>query len=624
MPAGGGYRLAGALADADVPESLHGLLAARLDALPPPERAALRAAALLGRHFSPDALAAVTGLAGHELQRRVASLVDRELLAYDDEPRSQATGQVGFVQDLVRELAYRTLSRAERRTGHLAAARHYEAIGDEDLIESMAAHLAAAHAADPGQPDAREIAARARALLRQAAGRALSLHAPERALEDLERALGMPADEVERAVLLEEAAGAARRAGRLSVAERYLRELVAGAAADAPERDRHRAQLASVLLMDHQNAAALAELESACDIEADEPSPATAELIGQLARANLLVGRDEEAVRWGSRALALAHRHDEVAVAVDALITLGTGRFRTVDEAAGLADLRAAVDQARDAGLPTAELRARNNLAWLEVGDDPRLTLKLAREGGEMATRIGMLDWAVQLAELGCLAAIETGDWDWALATHARFDDQPISDAYRIDLAASAATIHALRGSPHPMAAIEALEPIDPATDAQDLAAIDHARAWHAFLAGNLSAATELATHAASGSLGAERLRALVLVTRARLWDRDVAGVRERLAAIDGVASNGRAAAAARTTLAAGLEALTGGTDAATAYGSAAAAWRDLDLPLNLALCLLDWQRLGGGDTLAETGAIVDRLDAGGLRPLLSGPAVVR
>jgi class 3 adenylate cyclase len=623
VPAGGGYRLTGALADADVPESLHGLLAARLDALPPPERAGLRAAALLGRHFATDALAAVTGLAGPELQRRVASLVDRELLAYE-EPRSERSGQVGFVQDLVRELAYRTLSRAERRTGHLAAAGHYEAVGDEDLIESMAAHLAAAYAADPGQPDAPEIAARARDLLRQAAGRALALHAPERALEDLERALGMPVDGAERARLLEDAAVAARRAGRLPVAERYLRELVDGAAAGAPERDRYRAQLASVLLMDHQNAAALAELESACDIDADDPPPATAELIGQLARANLLVGRDDEAVRWGSRALVLADRHQEVAVAVDALITLGTGRFRTVDEAAGLADLRAAVEQAREAGLPTAELRARNNLAWLEVVDDPRLTFKLAREGGDMATRIGMLDWAVQLAELGCLAAIETGDWDWALATQASFDDQPISDAYRIDLAASAATIRALRGHPQPLAPIEALEPIDPATDAQDLAAIDHARAWGAFLAGDMAVATELAARAAAGSLGAERLRALYFGTRLRLWDRDAAGARAGLAEIDGTSTTGRAAAAARATLVAGLDALTGEGDATTAYGSAAAAWRDLDLPLNLALCLIDWQRLGGGDTLTETRAIVDRLGAGGVRPLLGGLAVVR
>ncbi len=625
VPSDDGYRLKGALADADVPDSLHGLLAARIDALPPAERAVLRASAILGRRFSPEALVAVTGIAGAELRRRIASLVDRELLAYDDEHRSPGIGQVAFVQDLVRELAYRTLSRAERQAGHLAAARHFEAIGDDELVESSAAHLAAAHAADPGQPDAPEIAARARALLRQAAGRALSLHAPERALDDLERALAMPVEGDERDVLLEEAAGAARRAGRLSIAERYLRELIErmDGADDTAKRDQSRAQLASVLLMAHQNAAALAELESAIDVGVDDASPATTELIGQLARANLLVGHDAEAVRWSTRAVTLARRHELTAIAVDALITQGTGRFRVGEEQAGLDDLRAAVAEARDGGLQTAELRARNNLAWLEVVDDPRLTLRIAREGGEVATRIGMLDWAVQMAELGCLAAIDTGDWDWALATQARFDEQPISGAYRIDLAASAATIHVLRGSRHPLGAIDALEPIDPATDAQDLAAIDHARAWHALLAGEFTAASAFADRAATGALGAERLRALVLAARIRLWDNDLDGARAALGAIDAAPSNGRAAGAARTTLLAGLEAMAGADGVDARYMAAADAWRALDLPLHLALCLLEWHWFGGGETRVETRALVERLGAHGIAPLLGGVAVV-
>ena len=104
VPIHGAYRLAGALTDADLPDSLLGLLGARIDALPAPERSVLRAAAALGRRFSPEALGAVTGLHRAELQRRVASLVEREVLAYDDELRSPASGQVAFVQDLVREL----------------------------------------------------------------------------------------------------------------------------------------------------------------------------------------------------------------------------------------------------------------------------------------------------------------------------------------------------------------------------------------------------------------------------------------------------------------------------------------------------------------------------------------
>jgi class 3 adenylate cyclase len=626
LPIEGAYRLAGPLADADVPDSLLGLLAARIDALPTPERSVLRAAAMLGRRFSPEALGAVTGIGAAELQRRIASLVDREMLAYDDELRSPVSGQVAFVQDLVRELAYRTLSRSERQAAHLAAAAHYAAVGDEDLVEATAAHLAAAYAADPSHPDAASIAARASALLRQAARRALSLHAPERALDDLERALAMPGDgDAARDELLDETASAARRAGRLAVAEGHLRELVArSAGGPAAVRDRYRAKLASVLLMAHQNAAALTELEAAIGAGSDDASPAVAELIGQLARANLLVGRDSEAVRWGGRALDAARRNGIGAIAVDALITVGTGRFRAGDERGGLADLRAAIDEARSAGLQTAELRARNNLAWLEVVDDPRGTLEIAREGGELATRIGMLDWAVQMAELGCLTAIETGDWDWALATQARFDEQPISAAYRIDLAGSIATIQLLRGAEHPLAAIEALGPLDPATDPQDAAALDYARAWRELLAGNHEEAAALAVTVAGVALGAERFRALVLRARARAWSGAADELRVALDDLGALHVAGRAAAAARATLAAGLAALDGSRGAGAEYAEAAAAWRALDLPLNLALCLLEWHRLADGDTLAELRDVIGGLGARGLLPLIDKVAVIR
>jgi hypothetical protein len=235
-----------------------------------------------------------------------------------------------------------------------------------------------------------------------------------------------------------------------------------------------------------------------------------------------------------------------------------------------------------------------------------------------------MLDWAVQMAELGCLAAIETGDWDWALATHARFDEQPISAAYRIDLAGSIATIQLLRGAEHPLAAIEALGPLDPATDPQDAAALDHARAWRELLAGNHEEAAALAGTVAGVALGAERFRALVLRARARAWSGAADELRVALDDLDALHVAGRAAAAARATLAAGLAALDGSRGAGAEYAEAAAAWRALDLPLNLALCLLEWHRFAVGDTLAELHGVIDGLGARGLLPLIDEVAVIR
>ena len=93
----------------EIPELLHALLAARIDALPAAERSLLFTAAVLGRRFRPDALAALAGMDRANLSSAIRALVRREFLAVDDEPRSPGRGQLSFVQELVREVAYHTL-----------------------------------------------------------------------------------------------------------------------------------------------------------------------------------------------------------------------------------------------------------------------------------------------------------------------------------------------------------------------------------------------------------------------------------------------------------------------------------------------------------------------------------
>jgi hypothetical protein len=46
-------------------------------------------------------------------------------------------------------------------------------------------------------------------------------------------------------------------------------------------------------------------------------------------------------------------------------------------------------------------------------------------------------------------------------------------------------------------------------------------------------------------------------------------------------------------------------------------------LPLDLALCLIDWHRFGAGDTLVEAQSVIERLGAGGLAPLVGDVAAV-
>src|SRR4051795_695020 len=68
VPRDGVYRLVGDVGTLTVPDSLHGLLAARLDALDPPVRALVADAAVLGSSFPAEALGAVSKLPAEEIR----------------------------------------------------------------------------------------------------------------------------------------------------------------------------------------------------------------------------------------------------------------------------------------------------------------------------------------------------------------------------------------------------------------------------------------------------------------------------------------------------------------------------------------------------------------------------
>ena len=160
---------------------------------------------MLGQSFAPDALAAVSGVSGADLDRRLGALVRRELLRFDADPRSPERGQYQFVQGLIREIAYNTLAKRDRVRRHLAAARHLEALGSDELAGALAGHYLAAHANAPAGPEADALATQARLTLRAAADRAAALAAHGQALAFLEQALAVTADVDSRGELLEQA-----------------------------------------------------------------------------------------------------------------------------------------------------------------------------------------------------------------------------------------------------------------------------------------------------------------------------------------------------------------------------------------------------------------------------------
>jgi hypothetical protein len=520
---------------------------------------------------------------------------------------------LSFVQDVVRDIAYRTLSRRERSALHLAAADYLGELGDEELVEAQAEHLYEAYGAARDTDAAASIAGRAISALAIAARRAMTLRVPERALEHLQRALEMVVEPDLRATLLADTALAALAAARFDIAEDVLRRSIAGADERGDRRGgaRARAQLASVLLSEERHASAIGDLEEALRNMGDATAdPIGIELLGQLARAHALVGDNEAAIGQSERALAAARQLDLPALAVDALTTLGTARARNGEEAAGLADLRMAVDEAERRGIIRAELRARNNLAWLAVLDDPRITLQTARAGLAAAVRMGVGDMAVQLTLVICAVSVELGNWVDALALIDDAQTRPSAASHRADLAASEAIIRSLRGERAATTALGQLT-LDAETDPQTRAGVDHARAWHALLAGDYRNCLRLADAAAEYSLGADKWAAVVIGTRACLWSGDAASARMHVRWLEAASVRGRAAEAALRTAQAGVAAVAGDSGGAEKiYERAMGEWRTLELPLPLALCLAERYAFLGRDAAVKSSADLHEAEA--------------
>ncbi len=200
---GGRFRAPGSLDALEVPESLHALIAARLDSLDPTDRRLLQDASVLGKSFTAHSIAAISGLESTTVARILSSLVSKDLLAIQSDPRSPERGQYVFVQDLVRAIAYGTLARRDRKLRHVGAATYLESewSEEEEVAEVVASHLVEALAAEPDAEDATEIRDRARAALVRAGDHAMSLAAAESAQGYFERALTLGGDDQSQAYL---------------------------------------------------------------------------------------------------------------------------------------------------------------------------------------------------------------------------------------------------------------------------------------------------------------------------------------------------------------------------------------------------------------------------------------
>jgi class 3 adenylate cyclase/tetratricopeptide (TPR) repeat protein len=619
---GDAYRPAGDLGELTVPDTLRSLIASRLDALDPVDRSLVADASVLGQSFTMASLTAINGQEAAALEPRLRVLVRRELFDVEIDPRSPERGQYRFVQSLIREVAYGTLAKRERRARHLAAARYFEALGDDELAGALASHYVAAHEASAAGAEVDAVAIQARLALSGAAERAATLGGHDQAVSYLRQAMAITADPGERAALHLRAARSATAAARHADAEALVRDAIelARAAADPSTVGRAEALLGEILIDQGRPAEALEALEAAIAAFPETgDDEVRAGLLANLSRALMRTSQPARAIQAADLALDLAEHLGLERILAETFNNKGSSLGHLGRRREGLALLQAAVDVARAGGFVVAEIRATNNLA--ASTEDPRQARDSNRAAEELARRVGnrsLARWAAE--EARSWSYFLADGWDEALAEGA--DDRADDSGSSLDEIRRIVTSTALllaRGEPTD-ATETRLEALATQVSAPfGLAALHFVRSDRALHAGNYALAGDEAMLAAQDEENAAFH--LMQAMRAALWGGDLARAREVAQRLDADPVTGLGVAADRIAARAGIAALEGRLDEATAgYREALSMHRSIGADFNVARMALDFVILVGGDhpatreAAAEARAIFERVKA---RPYL-------
>jgi predicted ATPase/class 3 adenylate cyclase len=447
------YTLTGPVEALEVPETLHALIAARLDGLSADERRLLQDAAVLGKTFTRDALAALAG-ADADVEPLLTSLVRKEVLGVQADPRSPEHGQYGFLQDLVRHVAYETLSKRDRRTRHLAAAEYLSrafAEDEDEVVEVIASHYLAAHEAAPDAEDAVAIRGQAQAMLVRAGERAASLAAAAEARRYLEQAAELTEDPSERAALLGRAGELAGRAGDPDSARRLLE---ASIGLYDEQDDTHAAarvmwKLGRVDAFTGRRDEAMARMERAfAVISADEPDEDLAQLAARLALGYWYGGDLERAAERAELALDISEVHAYPAALVIALRAKSAVAESRGHSQEALALQKHALQIALDRDLVDDAGTSYFILSdFCLRRDDYADALGYLDESLALARKLGARpqEWAVLAERTYPLAML--GRWDEAQAASEEFTPEQIdSGGVVLSLLQSAVEIHIQRG----------------------------------------------------------------------------------------------------------------------------------------------------------------------------------
>jgi tetratricopeptide (TPR) repeat protein len=409
-----------------LPENVQGIIAARLDGLPPDEKQLLQNGAVLGKVFWLGAACAVGGLGRIEAEERLHALERKEFVRRERRSSVGGEDEYAFRHVLVRDVAYGQIPRSGRAERHERAAEWIDALGRSDDHAEMLAHhyleaLALRRAARQEEPAA--VVERARLAARDAGDRAYSLGSYSAAQRFYEAALDLwPSEDEDRFDLLLAYARSRVDDDALDdsvltgAAEGFLR---AGKLESAAEAE---ARLGGIWINRGERDKALEHLEHARELlDERAASPAKAYVLQELARV-LMMGDDDRAIDLATESLRIAEELGLDACRARNLNTIGCGKVMRGDRS-GLEDLERAAEIGAAANSHEEVSALANLQTMLGLLGDLRRAGELQGQALTAARRqgvAGFIRW--QEAEHALNLYIQ-GRWETALEESIRFID---------------------------------------------------------------------------------------------------------------------------------------------------------------------------------------------------------
>jgi len=605
QPIEGVYRLTGDVGELAVPGSLHALLAARLDALDPGVRRLVADAAVLGTTFPAEALIAVSGRDKPTVRAALADLVRREILSVSADPLSPERGSYRFAQQMLRQVAYDTLSRRDRKIRHLKVAAHLRAAfaGDgEEVSDVIARHYLDALNAVPEDPDTAQIRSQAISALIRAGERAERTGALARAADSYATAADLTprdaADGMEAAaVLWERAARAATTDGSYAVAVQYADRAHDLYRERGQDRTAARARVIAggALHRWGRLAEAREQLTAAVEVLRADPDTDTVRALTDLAALEVFAG-SPDADRLSAEVLILGQDLDVGVGQLSDLFLTRALYLRTAERRPqAAAYLRESARLAAQADENFSLGRALLNLSDLLATTDLPAAVDAARTAigplRQAGNRRGLSIAIVNVAE----ALLQLGDWD---ATETELSQALDSDAL-VDielLTRVRGWLAALRGDAvAAQTTLASLLDLRASEDPQDKSEVSLLEAFIVAARGQLQDALRHAravlAHADALGISHGPLRwAWPLAARAALELGDTAATRELLAQLDAHQAGHLAPMlrAERDLVRARLAEADGDQAPAASFPAAIASLRERSTPYHLAHGLLD------------------------------------